>query len=327
MITKLIFSENGKFIVRAFRNGDEFQILELFQQVFGKEKTLKHWIWEFKLNPYGTQIMLGFHFNKLVAQCAAIPVMLYAEGKLLKGAQLVDCMSHPRYRAIAVRKKGIFAITVQSFFDEFTGKGKDAYLFGFPSYRHYRLGKLLLGYRKVRPISEIVIQPDENGKPLLKELHKKEMEQFENLIEKFAEEDAGLLKFCLFKSWRYVKWRYLENPVNQYRFLALKPNKGRKPKAFCVVKEEEDAVLVMDIFNLKLLPEVLKGLRKHFKKPLKMWIPQEHPLTKALDTIPHKIREPEVKAVPVGRSFDEESLNWDWANENFFYTMGDSDLF
>ncbi len=324
---KIIFSGKDKFIIRTFKPGDELQILNLFREVFGKEKSIEHWFWEFKRNPYGTQIMLGFHFNKLIAQCAAIPLILYAEGKFLKGAQLVDCMSHPKYRAIAIRKKGIFALTVQSFFDKFTGKKKDTYLFGFPSYRHYRLGKLLLQYRKVKPIAEVIISPNKSKKISLVKLNIRDIEKYENFINKFAIKDAKLLKFCVFKSWRYLKWRYIENPISKYQFFMLKSKIGSYPKAFSVVKEEKDHILIIDILNYKFIKEIVDGLTQHFKKPLKMWLPQDHFLLKQITSMPHKINEPEIKAVPVGRSFDEETLNWDWANEKFFYTMGDSDLF
>lgn len=35
-----------------YREGDETAILELFAAVFGQSRSLAHWTWQFKRNPY-----------------------------------------------------------------------------------------------------------------------------------------------------------------------------------------------------------------------------------------------------------------------------------
>ena len=146
----------GKLVIRPLRKDDMYRVLELFKLSFGKEKDEKLWYWEFFQHPYGTMATVAELDGEIVAQCASIPVFFSARGTLLKGAQLVDCMSHPGVRGVAVKKKGIFALTVQAFFDAFTGCDRLVYLYGFPSERHYRLGRLLLGYRKTEPVLEVV---------------------------------------------------------------------------------------------------------------------------------------------------------------------------
>ncbi len=41
-----------KLTIRSYEEGDENQILDLWQEVFQGKRSLEHWCWKFKNNPY-----------------------------------------------------------------------------------------------------------------------------------------------------------------------------------------------------------------------------------------------------------------------------------
>ena len=317
----------GKFYIRPYKRGDEHKIIKLFYEVFGQKKSMDLWKWEFLKNPYGCHIMLCEHeCGQIISQCAGLVVPIFFDGKIHLGAQLVDCMNKKKYRAFAVKKKGLFALTVQTFFDEFTGKDKDIYLFGFPGDRHYRLGKIWLGYKKIRPIDEIKInniQKDFRSYFFsIDSLNKQDLENKENIIYKLALNDAALVKFSVFRESKYLIWRYIESP-REYKIYCLKNIFGRIKCVF-VISEDGNVINLIDIIGLNFLKQAIIYLSSMYRgKTVRLWLPKNCPFCMEFKNFSSPSSIP---VIPVGRSF-WEGLNWDWANKNFFYTMGDCDLF
>ena len=322
-------TSQGTFFIRPFCAGDEQKILSLFKEVFNQEKSLALWQWEFLKNPYGTQIMLCEQENgKLVAQCASIPVPLFFKEKTYLGAQLVDCMCKKEYRAFGVKKKGLFALTVEEFFAAFTGKDKDIYLFGFPGERHFRLGKLLLGYRETRPIIETKISALKKDLKThffsLTTFNKQDIIKHSPQLEKLALQDARMLKFCVLREPKYLLWRYIDCPRN-YNILALKNILG-KLKGLCILQVEREELKLIDFLGINYLKEMLILIWKAFNLPIKMWLPKKSLAEEILIPLGAVFNKPALPVIAGGKSF-WEGLNWDWANRHFFYTMGDCDLF
>ena len=324
---KKFYTTRGELIIRPYQDTDELAILKLFETVFKIKKECKVWNWEFKGNPYGTQIMLAFLEGQLVAQCAAIPVRLYYRGASIKGAQLVDCMSHPKFRGIAFRKKGIFAITVQAFFDVFTGCDSNIYLFGFPGKRHYLLGKKLLGYSKTHRVVEAVIFPSRrlvDPKRYLFKITRMEGEVSDDLLRKVSRKHRYPADLCVMKDFKYLKWRYIEIPHKSYNFLHIRKITGKE--AVCIIDETHEIPLLLDVVGNLHLRESLEVAAMFLNKPLKLWLPDRKDF---LANLPehHITGPPGLEVIAVGRSFCEEVITTRWANDNFFYSMGDSDLF
>ena len=325
--SKEFSSAMGSVVIRTYRDGDEEQILELFSLVFQKEKCQDTWRWQFIKNPYGTQIMLAFLEGQLVAQCAAIPVRLYYRGSPIKGAQLVDCMSHPKFRGIAFRKKGIFAITVQTFFDVFTGCDSDIYLFGFPGKRHYLLGKKLLGYSKTHQVVEAIVLPPRrlvDPKKYLFRITRLEGGVPDNLLRKISKKHRYPSDLCVMKDFEYLKWRYIEIPHKSYNFLHIRKITGKE--AICVIDETHEIPLLLDVVGNLHPKESLEAAAAFLDRPLKLWLPDREDFLTHLPEH-HITGAPRLEVIAVGRSFCQEVMTTQWANDNFFYSMGDSDLF
>ncbi len=324
---KLFLCREGTFRVTSYYEGCERQIVELFKKVFGHEKSLQWWSWEFRNNPYGTFITLGFLKGEIVTQCASTPAKMVKEGKIFTAAQLVDCMSHPSVRGIAIKKKGLFVLTVEFFYKLYTGKGKIEFLYGFPNWRHFKLGSIFLGYKPLSSISELVVHPSEGeDRKKIKIFNPGEETFLKKHFTSLFHRDTRLVKFSIAKNWDYLKWRYFEHPSHKYKVVGLLNTWGT-PKALAIVREDDRFIYLMDCFNLDMLADMLKAVPKAFGKPLKAWFPAEHIITKRLNNMGFSMTPPSIKAVPGYVSFSESLSDQDWVQKNFYYTMGDSDLF
>lgn len=318
-------TSRGRFRVRTYQEGDGPRIRALFREVFGHEKREDLWEWEFRRNPYGTRIMLCEHESgALVAQCAAIPVPLYYRGEIIPAAQLVDCMSKKSFRALAVRKQGLFAITTQAFFDYYTGENRDVYLYGFPGVRHYRLGALLLKYRKTQPYVHLQLThpaPRRNLFRRLVRLTPGVVENREAAVAELRRADQEHHPLSLYKEPAYLRWRYAEAP-RDYTVVGLQSLTGKLLSLAYLQPRGENAYRLLDFFGYRHMDRLMGQFRAETGATVTLWLPKPH-----CSLFSHSVPlADDIGAVPVGRSF-HAGLDWDWANEHFFYTMGDCDLF
>jgi hypothetical protein len=126
-------------LVRSYQEGDEEKIFELTKVVEGermpeKERWLKGWKWMFVDNPANTSIIwLAEHDGKIVGQYPAIIETLKVGDKIIKAAQLIDTMTHPRYR-----RQGIFSTLGKKALNEIEN-GETYLVYCFPTQQVYPL--------------------------------------------------------------------------------------------------------------------------------------------------------------------------------------------
>lgn len=100
----------SKSLARSYQKGDEEKIFELTKAVEGermpeKKLWLKGWKWMFMDNPANTSIIwLAEHNDKIVGQYPAIIETIKVGDEIIKAAQLIDTMTHPK-----CRRQGIFS--------------------------------------------------------------------------------------------------------------------------------------------------------------------------------------------------------------------------
>ena len=86
------------FVVRRYREGDEKGIVNLMSLCFGKtdfDYWMKHWVWEYKENPFGKdQLWIAEHDGQIVAYHAHVPVNLKVGKQVLNGCIGADSMTH-----------------------------------------------------------------------------------------------------------------------------------------------------------------------------------------------------------------------------------------
>ncbi len=117
-----------------YQPGDETAILELFQTVFGKSRSLEHWRWQFRDNPYGgpfVSLARRVRDGAVVGSYSVMPIQLNLVGRPVLACQSVDTAVHPDFRG-----QRIFEKTATDCYEWCAGSGLQAVV-GFPNANSY----------------------------------------------------------------------------------------------------------------------------------------------------------------------------------------------
>ncbi len=86
-------------------------------------------------------------------------------------------------------------------------------------------------------------------------------------------------------------------------------------------------IILLDLLNVKYLNAVLHLLFMKLQSPIRFWLPEGSWVLKDIDSACVSVGDPEIKAVPSGIVFCKDVFASESVHLEFFYTMGDSDLF
>ena len=107
---ELITALKDDLILRPYQEGDEDRILGLFHQVFGTARSLSHWHWKFRDNPFGSYKIAVAHSadGSLAANFCGYPVPVFStvgtDASFLS-YQIGDTMTNPAFRGSGFGKK------------------------------------------------------------------------------------------------------------------------------------------------------------------------------------------------------------------------------
>ncbi len=88
---------------RQYQPGDESRILELFKEVFHREMSFAFWKWRYLDNPCGRAISwLAFDGDRIAGHFAVLPMEVQFEGKLYRAIFPVTAMTHPDYAGLGI---------------------------------------------------------------------------------------------------------------------------------------------------------------------------------------------------------------------------------
>lgn len=129
-----------------YREGDEREILALFTDVFRRPRSLEHWQWQFKRNPYGgpfATLARRERDGAVVGIYSVTPMPLNVAGKPVPACQSVDTAVHPDFRG-----QRIFEKTASDCYAWCTSAGLQA-IIGFPNPTSYPGLVRTLGWKRV----------------------------------------------------------------------------------------------------------------------------------------------------------------------------------
>jgi len=132
--------------LERYRDGDEEAILALFRTVFGKARSLEHWRWQFKANPYGGPFVSMARREGdglVVGSYSVMPVMLNLMGRPVLACQSVDTAVHPDHRG-----QRLFETTASDCYAWCASAGLKAVV-GFPNANSYPGFMRTLGWRRI----------------------------------------------------------------------------------------------------------------------------------------------------------------------------------
>jgi len=322
---------------RPYQAGDETQINDGFNKIFGLHRPLEEWHWKFQPNRNDCWIMLAVDdHDDIIAHYAVIRQKLQVRGKLYTAGQPVDVY---RLRRPGFDKKGIFPKTVQTFFDTYCSAKTIQFMFGFPGEDALRVGQryndygdevrirlwqkptsskrrfqIPLSWRKIKPVrlTNDVIDHDEANK-----LWQRAMPRYW----------ASLVRDA-----NWLKRRYSSRPSTEYYLVPIK--NGTTWHAWAVLKFVEQKIKMIDLLwdgedqssleKLEFL--VMQFAQSMHATHVEMWLSGDPLAEDVFQQRGWQSDEHPLLLYLVGKSWHPE-LNSMAIIERLYLTMGDTDLY
>ena len=241
----------ANWVIRKYREGDGGQINDLFNLVFRQLRTLKEWRHKFEKNPYMTAqslsslITVAESEGNIVGLYANLPIIFKMKDSLIRVAQPVDNMIHPRFQGSAKAIRDLFAI-------QYERAGEDGIYFGFgvPNERYYPIGKRFLGYKDVgmfctmfkrlnwrlvirdripsflhsaiNPVKRLstgIMRASLSFRGWEKSARLVNVVRFDERVDNLWERANGRYGVMAVRDSRYLNWRYVEKPDDPYYYL------------------------------------------------------------------------------------------------------------
>jgi len=196
-----------------YKEGDEVHILDLFQKSFKKSLSPDFWNWRFGQNPFLADPMINLMWD---GDVLAGHYAVSATEMIIEGQKYLTCLSgttmtHPDYEG-----KGIFSSLALSLYDRVAADHHVHAVLGYPNKNsHYGLVKKIL-WKDLCVVPTLSIA---SGR--IKESESSALSlivRFTAEHEDFVTQTINDLGFSVFtnRSAKYLNWRYIDNPVNEY---------------------------------------------------------------------------------------------------------------
>ncbi|HZM00567.1 MAG TPA: hypothetical protein VFD43_09985 [Planctomycetota bacterium] len=341
----------SEFTVRLYEPGDEVGILELFNRTFSEDnpgfvpRTPEVWRHLFADNPAGLQIMVATDSQgKLIANYSSTPAFCSVRGEQRLCTQIVDSCVDKAWRR-SLRKGSVFVTIGAEFLRYFSTAGRtpfDDIIYGLPNEKAFPVGTRVLGYKPVHvPLYALVHHvgadtgaflgalAEQAGAVTVEELASDDWSEVAALF--LAHKDE--VQLGLWRDEAYLAWRYAPRPVDPYRAL-LARRAGRLVGAL---------VVRMGWFGHRVLPlvdwvgpgadrEALAALLlaagrigvASGAQRLETWVT---PNTAHHATLGALGLRPEPTVFNLCIMVFAPDFDLAWAKANWFFTMGDSDIF
>ncbi len=334
--------------IRPYAPGDEAGILELFNAVFAEDdpgyadRAEAAWRWEYLENPAGTQVVLGVEpQGRIVAQYACLPATVQIEGRRDCCGQGVDSVVHADYRR-GLRKDGAWLRTARFYFDHFGVPEINAYGYGFPNDKAYRVGVKLLGYTPVhapvKTLARNLFAFDDDAAcaaGAAREGAVIELEAFDERVDRLWSRLEPELPMSIVRDRAYLQWRYTRCPVGDYRVFALTAPGGDELRALCVTRADWGGPPILALAEwmvarddegacARLLEHVVGVGREGGQARVEIWLPTWHEQHRAVAERGFLAEDCHSNLCIV---IYAPALTLSWARENWFFTIGDSDVF
>jgi len=256
--------------------------------------------------------------NQVVGSHSIRPFILTIKNQDFLGGLTYDTMTHPTRRNM-----GIFSSLASKTHEE-AKKRKYNFVMGFANKNSIYGYKKKLGHTELGPINFIKICQSDFG---IKDIPQIYDHWFPKNLGKLNQEYKIRKKFSvrIERDNKFINWRYKKNPISHY-MTCYKPN-----EYFFIFKKYFDTLHIIDFFGKdnefnKLLISTARYLAKKTScKEVTMWISKKHPLMKILEkkSITKLKSKQYLHVITFNESISPILMDFD----NWYYTMGDSDVF
>ena len=339
---ELFVMRKDPVFIRAYREGDEEKILPMFNRIFSQDRTLEHWNWKYRDNPFGSQkIVVAVDDEGILAgHFGAYPVPFYSSASSPQNFMVFhggDTMTNPGFRHLGRGKTSVLSRMFSYFYPRFC-IGTIPFIYGYNTATIKKLGERYLGYEYTSPISLFVLYLKRKRSPGTNFLQKwlsgisidqvsGVNEEYDRFFDRVCDDYHSLVK----KTSAYLKWRYFDCPDANYCFFAVR--KWGKLVGWSVFAPKGDTLVWGDALfdrHFEPAPQVLiEHVQKVFKNSNRItgwfspgpewWLAKLHDLGFNAEPEPDRL-------TPAYTIFDR-TFSVDFFAKNNYYTMGDSDLF
>jgi hypothetical protein len=330
------------FFIRAYTAGDEDTILPLFNKVFGVTRTMEHWHWKFRDNPYGShRIAEAFSAEgALVAHYAGYPIPFFLSfdtSSTFLSCQIGDTMTSPSVRNVGLGKTGLLARIAHYFYAKF-GHGAMPFIYGFNTGNIRKLGTRYLGYEYIDPVtywtrnlSESPMRRPSFLLRLLSGLSAEEVHSTNAEWDDLFRRVAPAYRLLVRRDAEYIKWRYLDCPDRIHRVFAVR--KWGRLAGWSVFAVRGDRLIWGDALFDKECPGavsfLLHNLHESFPgiAAVEGWFSRHPAWWEAILKENGFAAGPEPNELTPGFVIFQNGDTRHHLQDSLYYTHGDSDLF
>jgi len=336
-----------QIIVRPFQTGDEAGLLSLFNEVFAGDdpnyqpRTAEQWKWEFVDNPAGTQVVVGQEpGGRLIAQYACLPARVHLAGEDVCCGQGIDSVVHKDYRR-GLKKEGAFLKVARYYFEHYGKPEVNSFGYGFPNEKAFRIGVRMLDYVPIAaPVSAVYRNlfnhqhDDDVSAGACAEGVIVPLERFDARMDALWGRLRPSLLMAIQRTSTYLNWRYTDCPGIDYQSFGLIDGTGEL-RAALVTRANWMGPPILALTEIladghdrpavaRLLAHAVKLARESGQPRIESWIP---PTNSLYDLMLGQGFSAEDSPANLCIKIYDPKIDPDWVRANWFYTIGDSDVF
>ncbi len=335
---RVTVAHRDRFVIRAYREGDEAAIVRLFAACFPHaERGLAHWRWKYAANPWGRRLIsLAFSpAGELASHYSGYPIPFWRGdapgGRTFLGLQMGDTMTGEAFRSAGRGKGALLARTVRHFFS-IHRDGSYGFFYGFNTGAIQRFCRWFIGGSDTLPVDyrvrSVESPPEDPGGGYRIE----RVAQVDRGWDRFFRRVAPAYGFLVRRDAEYLRWRYLRCPDTRYIVLAVR--RWGRLVGWGVFRRRGDAVAWGDalldprharasgpLLAAALAEPELAGARR-----IEAWFPDRPAWWSRRLAELGFAAAPEPQGLGMVALADAEPQAFD-ALGQLYYTMGDGDLF
>lgn len=314
--------------IKNYQKGDEEKIIPLFELVFKRPMSLEQWQWRFKNNPAGKyMIKLMWDGDVLAGHYAVSPIKMLVNDKEILTTLSLTTMTHPDYG-----RRGIFGDLANALYNQLEQELGVGAIWGFPNNNsHYGFIKNL-NWKDVAVIHTLTA-PAKNMSATLSD-NVKFVTEFNDSHVKLLADVSKNIPVRISRYLEYLDWRYLKKPSSKYYILEHEKDGVKDFVVFKLYKSSETPeiwdvffmeIAVKDVSSLKIMMEHILA---HFKdktiSSFNLWMSMWHPQHIQFEKLGFN---PGGKQTYLGIRANEKNYPEVFDFRNWYYTMGDSDVY
>lgn len=303
---------------------DRDAIIRLFREAYSRPLGPSVWDWRFGRNPAGRgMIELAWDGSILAGHYAVSPVRMRIRGKDALAGLSGTTMTHASHRGL-----GLFPALARRTYARARRAGH-VLVMGFPNKNSHRGLVRDLGWKDIHEVSKFSARVSAIGRTG----HDSgivELTHFDRRFDPLWDEVKDDCPISVVRDRRYLQWRYVDNPGDQYRIFACEDR--RTIAGYAVLKRYEKELHIVDILSrdadtgVRLVRRAATVAAEQGLRVLSTWLNPGLELHRELERLGFQPGAP-VTYFCVLPLAPEAGMRAARDYRNWYLTMGDSDVY